>query len=403
MNGDIFRPADILLPDVGDIQAWSVIACDQFSSDRDYWGRVAARVGAEPSTLRMILPEAYLGDGAHENFAREISLAMRNYLDMGIFREYKDSLVYVERTLSNGRVRRGLVGAVDLDRYDYSPGSKAAIRASEMTVPDRLPPRVAARAPASLELPHVIALIDDAEMSVIEPLENRKSSLEKLYDFDLMEGGGHIAGWRVTGGEAARVLTLVNGLRGEGSGEAAMIIGDGNHSLAAAKTHWNELKRNGLKDAAARYALAELNNVYDPAVEFKAIHRAVFGVDARSFVSDMERAIGGSGRYRVKWRSSGEGGEFSVAASGIGDAIGAVQSFIDGVSEKTGRRVDYIHGDDALESLSSSAGNVGIIMPAMEKSDFFGTVLSRGVFPRKSFSIGESRDKRYYLECRRIA
>jgi uncharacterized protein (DUF1015 family) len=309
--------------------------------------------------------------------------------------------VYVERTLSNGRVRRGLVGAVDLDRYDYSPGSKAPTRASEMTVPDRLPPRVAARASASLELPHVIALIDDAEMSVIEPLENRKNSLEKLYDFDLMEGGGHIAGWRVTDGEAARVLSLVNGLRVRG--EAAMIIGDGNHSLAAAKIHWDELKRNGPKDAAARYALTELNNVYDPAVEFKAIHRAVFGVDARSFVRDMERAIGGSGRYGIGWRSSGEGGEFSVAASGIGDAIGAVQSFIDGVSEKTGCRVDYIHGDDALESLSSAAGSVGIIMPAMDKSDFFGTVLSRGVFPRKSFSIGESRDKRYYLECRKIA
>jgi uncharacterized protein (DUF1015 family) len=387
-----------LLPDVSDMRAWSVIACDQFSSDRDYWNRVACLVGAAPSTLRMILPEAYLGDGAHERFARDIALAMRNYLDMGIFRECRDSLVYVERKLSNGRTRRGLVGVVDLDCYDYSPDSKAPIRASEMTVPDRLPPRVAARASASLELPHVIALVDDAEMSVIEPLSRQTRSLEKLYDFDLMEGGGHITGWHVTGCDAARVSSLVNGRRIA----AAMIIGDGNHSLAAAKAHWDELKRNGVKDAAARYALAELNNVYDPAVEFKAIHRAVFGVDACSFVRDMERAIGGSGRYRVEWRSSGKGGEFSVAASHIGDAIGAVQSFIDGVSEKTGCRVDYIHGDDALESLSSAADSVGIIMPAMDKADFFGTVLSRGVFPRKSFSIGESRDKRYYLECRKI-
>ncbi|MDR1579421.1 MAG: DUF1015 domain-containing protein [Synergistaceae bacterium] len=398
MSEEIFRPADILLPDVTDMQAWSVIACDQFSSERDYWDRVASRVGDAPSTLRMILPEAYLGGSAHEHFAREISIAMRSYLGTGVFSEYKDSLVYVERRLSNGRTRRGLVGAIDLDRYDYSPDSRAPVRASEMTVPDRLPPRVAARASAALELPHVIALIDDAEMSVIEPLEGQKNSFEKLYDFDLMEDGGHITGWRVTGGEAARVAKLVNGLRGA----AAMIIGDGNHSLAAAKTHWDGLKRNGPEDAAARYALVELNNVYDPAVEFKAIHRVVFGVNAHSFVRDMERAIGGPGRCGAEWRSSGEGGKISVAASCIGDAIEAVQSFVDGISEKTGCRVDYIHGDDVLESLSSAPDTVGIIMPAMGKSDFFGTVLSRGVFPRKSFSIGESRDKRYYLECRKI-
>ena len=398
MSEEIFKSVNILLPDVSDMRAWSVIACDQFSSDREYWNRVSRVVGNAPSTLRMILPEAYLVDGVHERFTREISLAMRNYIEEGIFREYKDSLVYVERKLSNGHTRRGLVGAIDLDRYDYSPDSRASVRASEMTVPDRLPPRVAARASASLELPHVIALIDDAEMSVIEPLEGRKSSLEKLYDFDLMEGGGHITGWCISGEEAARVAALVNGLRGA----AAMIIGDGNHSLAAAKTHWDELKKNGLEDAAARYALVEVNNVYDPAVEFKAIHRVVFGVDVHSFVRDMERAIGGPGRYSVEWRSSGEGGKFFVAASCVGDTIEAVQSFIDEVSEKTRCRVDYIHGGDTLKSLSSAEGNVGIIMPAMDKSDFFGTVLSRGVFPRKSFSIGESRDKRYYLECRKI-
>jgi uncharacterized protein (DUF1015 family) len=320
---------------------------------------------------------------------------------MGIFREYKDSLIYVERELSNGRTRRGLLGVIDLDRYDYSPDSRAPVRASEMTVPDRLPPRVAARASASLELPHVIALIDDAEMSVIELLEGRKNSLEKLYDFDLMENGGHIVGWRVTGGEAARVSGLVNEPRRARA--ASMIIGDGNHSLAAAKTRWNELKRNGVEDAAARYALVELNNVYDPAVEFMPIHRVVFGVDADSFVRDMESAIGGAGQYNIGWHSSGESGEFTAAASSAGGVIESVQSFIDEASEKTGCRVDYIHGGDALESLSSAPGSVGIAMPAMDKSDFFGTVLSRGVFPRKSFSIGESRDKRYYLECRKIA
>jgi uncharacterized protein (DUF1015 family) len=314
-----------------------------------------------------------------------------------LFHEYPNSLVYVERKLSNGLVRRGLVGAIDLESYDYSPDSTAPIRASERTAPDRLPPRVAARKTASLELPHVIALVDDSKKTVIEPLAEKTGRLQKLYDFDLMEGGGHITGWLVPGEEASGVASLANGL----SGDAKIAIGDGNHSLAAAKTHWDAIKKSQ-RGTAARYALVELNNVYDPAVEFLAIHRIVFGVDAASFVQKMEQAIGGSG-YRIGWRSSGASGEFSVGASCIGDAIESVQSFIDDEALKTGCGVDYIHGDGALESLSAKPGNVGVVLPAMDKSDFFRTVLSKGVFPRKSFSIGEPRDKRYYLECRKIA
>jgi uncharacterized protein (DUF1015 family) len=380
------------------MKRWSVIACDQFSSERAYWDRVSGLVGSSPSTFNMILPEAYLGERPEGEFAAGISAAMRNCLESGVFAEYPASLVYVERELSNGLVRRGLIGAVDLEAYDYSPGSGTPIRASERTVADRLPPRVAARKSASLELPHILALIDDASKTIIEPLAGITRDLEKLYDFDLMEGGGRIRGWRVTGNAAARIADLVGNL----PGEAKIIIGDGNHSLAAAKAHWETLRSSSSENLAARYALLEMNNVYDPAVVFMPIHRIVFGVDAGAFVKRMRDRLAGNGDYMIGWRFGGEAGEFPVGAACVGDVIEAVQSFADEEVEKYRLRIDYIHGDDVLESLSASADRVGITLPAMEKSDFFRTVLSRGVFPRKSFSIGEARDKRYYLECRKI-
>jgi uncharacterized protein (DUF1015 family) len=347
----------------------------------------------------MILPEAHLGERPDAEFADGISSAMKSYLDSELFREYPDSFIYVERELSNGLTRRGIVGAVDLEAYDYSPVSSAPIRASEQTVPDRLPPRVAARNVAKLELPHIIALVDDANKTVIEPLAERTEHLKKLYDFDLMENGGNIKGWLVSGEIAKETAALVNGL----PGEAKIIIGDGNHSLAAAKTHWDAIKDSRRDDDPSRYALVELNNVYDPAIEFMAIHRVVFGVDSDSFVRRMEDTLGRDAGYRIGWRFGAKKGEFAVTSSCVGDVIESVQSFIDDEAEKTGCRIDYIHGDDILESLAAVPGNVGIILPAMNKSDFFGTVRARGVFPRKSFSIGASRDKRYYLECRQIA
>jgi uncharacterized protein (DUF1015 family) len=381
------------------MERWSVIACDQFSSERAYWDRVSEFVGQSPSTLKMILPEAYLGEHPEDEFAAGISEAMKNYLERGAFAEYQASLIYVERELSNGLTRRGLLGAVDLDAYDYSPDSSAPVRASERTVIDRLPPRVAARKSASLELPHILALIDDVSRSIIEPLAGMTRSLEKLYDFDLMEDGGHIRGWRVKGDDASRAAALIGDL----PGEMKIIIGDGNHSLAAAKTHWETLKASSRGNGAARYALLELNNVYDPAVEFHPIHRVIFGVDAAAFVKKMLDRLSGNGGYTVGWRSKEGKGEFGIRASCAGDVIEAVQSFIDEEAEQSQFRVDYIHGDDVLEFLSSADNCVGVILPAMDKSDFFRTVLSRGIFPRKSFSIGEARDKRYYLECRKIA
>jgi uncharacterized protein (DUF1015 family) len=393
----VFLPADILIPRAADMERWSVIACDQFSSDRAYWERVDQFVGDAPSTLRMILPEAFIGERPEAEFAAGISAAMKKYIDDGVFAEYPSSFVYAERNLPDGKTRRGLIGAIDLDAYDYSPGSRAPIRASERTAADRLPPRVAARKSAPLDLPHVLALIDDAANSVIEPIAETSGSLEKLYDFKLMEGGGFVRGWRVAGADAERASAALAAL----PGEAKIIIGDGNHSLAAAKTHWESLKKSGSENKRARYALVELNNVYDPAVEFLPIHRVVFGADA-AFVRRLRDRVGGEGGYEAGWRSGGASGKFSVRAECVGDVIEAVQSFIDEEAEKTNFRVDYIHGDEALETLSSAPDRVGLSLPAMDKSDFFKTVLSRGVFPRKSFSIGEARDKRYYLECAKI-
>jgi hypothetical protein len=393
----IFQPADILLPNACDMTKWSVVACDQFSSEPEYWERVKREVGGAPSSLAMILPEAYLGRGADES-GETAARAMADYLRRGIFEKIENSFIYVERALSDGKTRRGLVGAVDLEAYDYSPDTAAPIRASERTVAERLPARAAVRRRAALELPHTMALIDDAARSVIEPFARETDAMQRLYDFELMEGGGHIRGWRVTGRGAARVTAAFERLRAS----PRVVIGDGNHSLAAAKSHWDSIKSGSGGGAAAhpaRYALVELNNVYDPAVTFEAIHRVVFDVDARQFIAGLEKAVGGGGAYKIRWRAAGETGEISARAACIGDLIEAVQTYIDG----TGVRADYIHGADSAIALSGAPGAAAVLLPAMDKSDIFGTVAARGLFPRKSFSIGEARDKRYYLECRRIA
>ena len=238
---NVFTPTNILIPEGISMEAWSVIACDQFSSERDYWERAREIVGDKPSTLNMIIPEAYLEEIDEETEINKISTAMDDYLKSGIFRENKDSFIYVERTQPDGRIRKGIVGAVDLDEYDFT-GVSAAIRASEGTVLDRLPPRIRIRRAAPLELPHIITFIDDNECTVVEPLAKIANSLPLLYDFDLMEGGGHIKGMAVTGENAENVMKAMRALHEKN--EMLMIMGDGNHSLAAAKVYWDEIKQN---------------------------------------------------------------------------------------------------------------------------------------------------------------
>ena len=403
MDKNIFTPADILLPEGISPEKWSVIACDQFSSERDYWERARLMVAGEPSTLKMIIPEAYLEETDEEQAIGNIRAAMDDYISCGVLREVKDSFIYVERTQPDGRVRRGIVGTIDLEEYEFSRAC-AAILASEGTVLDRLPARIRIRRAARLELPHIMAFINDADATVIEPLSSMAGDLPLLYDFTLMEGGGSIRGMQVAGDAAQSVMEALRALRGDNS--MLMVVGDGNHSLAGAKVYWDELKLSlsaeEQESHPARRALLEVNNVYDPAISFEAIHRVVFDAPPLEVLKDFEAAMPQGSDYELRWIVKGRSGLIGVKADCIGSMISSVQVFLDEYVKRAGCRVDYIHGEDSLSRLVEEEDGFGLILPAMDKSDLFATVAASGVFPKKSFSVGHARDKRYYLECRDI-
>lgn len=400
---DIFTTADILVPHNISKEKWSTIACDQFSSEKEYWERVREVVGDEPSTLNMIIPEAYLEEIDEEEELKKIHTAMHDVLGSSALKELKDSFVYVERTQPDGRVRKGMVGVIDLEEYDFS-GTDSAIRASELTILDRLPARVRVRQGAALELPHIITFVDDIDATVIEPVSEIVDKLTLVYDFDLMEGGGHIKGWQVAGSDAEKVMAALRTLHEKD--DMLMVMGDGNHSLAAAKVFWDELKPS-LSEAErethpARRALLEVNNVYDSAITFEAIHRVFFNTDAAAFVSEFEKAMPKGDDYVIQWVSKDGSGEVGVKADCIGDMLVLMQDFVDEYVEKNGGIQDYIHGDESTKKLAEQDRAVGLILPSMDKAEFFETVSKSGVFPRKSFSVGHAQDKRYYLECRKI-
>jgi hypothetical protein len=403
LSGGIFEPADILLPVNADMVKWSVIACDQFSSEPDYWERVRESTAGAPTTLDMIVPEAYLRETDVSLLPGIVGGHMREYLQGGFFREIPDSMVYLERTLPGGSVRKGLIGAVDLESYDYGPEGDASIRASERTAADRLPARLNVRRAAPLELTHVMAFVDDPGCRIIEPFSGHTDELEALYDFELMEGGGHVRGWRVAGDEARAAARGIPGLR-RGRGYPSIIIGDGNHSLAAAKEYWNEIKSVVGVGHPARYALVELNNVYDDAIEFHAIHRVVFGAPADALTAELQKALPPCPGGQIGFRHTHARGEreYMTDARSVGELFGRIQGFLDEYAARTGCTVDYIHGEDAVRALSKRDGGVGFIMPAMDKAGVFDAVAERGCFPKKTFSVGNARDKRYYLECRAI-
>lgn len=405
MTENAFLPADIMLPAKEDMEKWAVIACDQFSSEPEYWARAEKTVGEVPSTLRLIVPEAYLDRVNTTDSAREIAGQMETYLRQGVFEKLEASFIYLERTISDGRVRRGLVGKLDLEAYDYSKGAKTPVRASERTIVERLPARIDVRRQAPLELPHIMALIDDKDCRVIEPLGENKSDFRKVYDFTLMEGGGSIKGWQVTGSALGKVLDGLNALTKQS--DVQIIIGDGNHSLAAAKAYWDEIKTTVSPEARsshpARFALVELNNVYDPAISFEAIHRVVFNTKPQALLSELEKSVAMDGDgYKLETVTGDKHGALSIGARSIGNFIEKLETFLDSYVQHTGCVIDYIHGEDSVEKLSAKDGAVGFILPAMDKSEFFKTVADGALFPKKSFSIGHAQDKRYYLECREI-
>ena len=397
----IVTSTDILLPRAEDMGAWSVIACDQFTSEPEYWAAAEARAAEKPSTLSLMLPEAWLHTVRADGADGRIADTMRRYLAEGVFQTVPDSFIYVERTLSDGRVRRGLVAALDLEQYDFTGTQRTSVRSTEGTVEERLPPRVNIRRGAPLEMPHTLLLMDDRTDSVLSLAEKTKDTLEKVYDFDLMLGGGHIAGWRVSGETKAAVQSALDALdnaalQREKYGDAAengkltFAVGDGNHSLAAAKRFWEEkretLPENERETDPARFALVEIENIHEPSLDFEPIHRVIFDTDTSAFAAEFTA-------HRTEWEAEDKT---------LGERVAAAESFCRAYIAAHGGYIDYIHGDDTARSLGEKPNCAAVLLPTVEKSGLFLSVLKNGALPKKSFSMGNARDKRYYLECRKI-
>ena len=395
----IFNKADIMLPKNADLTKWSVVACDQYTSQPEYWEAAEKLVGDSPSTLNLVYPEAFLSQG--DTRIEKINETMKNYCEQGLFSTYKDCLIYTERTLSGGRVRKGVVGAVDLEEYDFNKGAKSAIRATEGTVLERIPPRVKIRENAPLELPHVMLLVDDKEESLIEQIEKG----EKLYDFELMADGGNLAGWLVK--DCDSFLEKLDSFAQKAPDGLVFAVGDGNHSLATAKTCWENLKASLTEEERenhpARFCLVEIENIHDDVLEFEPIHRVVFGLeDDEVFVGELMEELGCTDKK--------EGGQEIVVVKGDVSrklymhntssplSVGTLQKYLDSLSLE----VDYIHGEDVVEKLSEKEGAVGFLLPKPEKSSLFETVIKDGALPRKTFSMGEANEKRFYMEAKAI-
>ncbi len=397
-----FVKANILLPEGIDLEKWSVIACDQFVSQPEYWQQAGQLVGDAPSALKLILPEAQLTADCSAAI-QTINDTMKQYRHL--FRAYPDSFLYVERTLLNGTVRKGIVGCVDLEAYDFHPESCSAIRATEQTVAERIPPRMDVRRNASLELPHVLLLCDDEEMQLVESL--KKETLPLLYDFDLMLGGGRIRGWLVAGKAAEAFEQQLNAYAQRmtakyGDAPVLYAVGDGNHSLASAKGCYEELKAQGKPCQKARFALVELENIHDEAQVFEPIHRFVKNTDPQKLLQAMMAAIGKDSGTPVYWYAGEKTGVFYVHSEEGLLPVGIVQDFLDDYLKENPAVIDYIHGDDTLRQLAREENSIGLLMPPVEKNAFFQGIIAGGTLPRKTFSMGHAQEKRYYLEAREI-
>ena len=417
-----------------DLTKWAVIACDQFTSQPEYWNDVEKIVGDAPSTLNLTFPEVYLEKPGKEERIKNIQATMRKYMDEGILEQH-DGFVYVERTVK-GKTRKGIVLCLDLEAYDYTKGSSSLIRATEGTIVDRLPPRMKIRESALLELPHILVLIDDPNCAVIEPLSTAKSKLEQLYDFDLMLDSGHLAGYADNQELEGKVVEALRGLASPETFAAKygidkdkpvllFAMGDGNHSLATAKAIWEKIKSQVGMDHPARYALVEIENVHDEALEFEPIHRVLFGLK-KDLLAELERTFGANITYKpvasaeemVKTVDSAKGEKQVIGLVGAGKdfgvieianpssnlPVGTIQAFLDVFIKDDGaEKIDYVHGEDVTVKLGSEPTNAGFYLPGMSKSDLFKTVILDGALPRKTFSMGEAREKRFYMEARKIS
>lgn len=401
------RSCDILVPNGCEHEKWSVVACDQFTSEREYWHKLERYVGDAKSTLKLIFPEAYLEDDDKEERIENINRTMREYLDGGVFKTLKDSFIVCKRTTASGVSRLGIVLAIDLEDYCFTHPSHAYVRSTEGVVLDRIPPRLKIRQDAPVELPHIMLLIDDRKHRVIEPIWEGRADLEKVYDFDLNMGGGHLEGYRI---DAQKVIDVfdkyvdsVQDLYGEKTNDFIFAVGDGNHSLATAQAHWNRIKE-GLTDAQkavhpARFALCEVENLHDDGIVFEPIHRFVFGAK-EDFIGYLQTAL--SGEKTIE--AFDKNGNYTLKVDRVGaKAIKDIQDAIDAyLKEHRECSVDYIHGIEHLKDVAAHNVGVAIAMPKIEKDELFGYVLKNGTLCRKAFSMGEAEEKRYYFETKKI-
>lgn len=387
--------ADILMPKK-DIDKWAVIACDQYTSDSEYWRNVEKTVGQNPSALNIILPEIYLDET--EERVGKINSTMKEYLESDVFERYPSSMIYVERQITGGKLRRGIVGMIDLEEYDYTAGSNSLIRATEQTVKDRIPPRVKIRQNAPVEMPHVMLFINDATGTVLDSLTQKKAEFSKVYDFDLMQKGGHIKGYLVNGKDCDEVnLNLERLLKNN----FLFAVGDGNHSLATAKECYR-LNKN----EASRYALVEIVNIYDTAIEFEPIYRVLFNCNKEHLLGQMKKEL-------EFCQNENNAHTFEVVCKKISEFIsvkptsklpvGTLQSFLDRYIEQNPEvKIDYIHGIEDTRKLCEAENTVGFLFDGMKKEELFEAVAADGSLPRKTFSMGHADDKRFYIEAREI-
>lgn len=406
MKNTIVHGANIFLPAQNvSVEKWAVVAVDQYTSEPEYWAQAESIVGKAPSTLRITLPEVYLAES--DTRTPEMQKNMRAYLKNGILEEkVHNGYILVERTTETG-VRLGLMACLDLEAYDYTSGSQSPIRATEGTVIERVPPRVKIRRGAVLELPHVLMLLDDPACQVIEPLYAQRDQLEPLYDFDLMLSGGHLRGWKVSVSAASALENALDAVYAACNG-LFLAVGDGNHSLAAARAYWLEM-RDSIPEAErsihpARYVLAEIENLHSHAIQFEPIHRVVLGVDPTALIADYETMLAASG-LPIR-----EGNQLTLVSHGLEKHYGfdvhplrTLQNFLDAwLQQHPEAHIDYIHGDDALRRLADRPDALGFMPCGFPKADLFPYIRQWGVLPRKTFSMGHAHEKRYYMEARKI-
>ena len=413
-----FKKANILLPKNCDMTKWSVVACDQYTSEKDYWLDVEKIVGNNPSTLNLTLPEIYLEEENINERIENINNNMKQLMNENFFNEYANSMIYLRRKQKDGKIREGIIGMVDLEDYSYETGSTSMIRATEKTVIERIPPRVKVRENASLELPHIMILIDDEKRKVIEPLYNKVTENNKVYDFELMKDGGHIVGYLLDDALADEVITNLESLCDKeyynnkynvNTNDILLFaMGDGNHSLATAKACYENLKKTMPEEEylnhPARYALVELVNLHSEALQFEAINRVVFNVNPEHLLNELHKyyEISDNEGQKLYYTYKDKEGYLYIKNPKSNITVGSLQIFLDEYLKEYGGKIDYIHGDDVTKNLSKEDGNIGFILEPMQKNELFKTVMLDGALPRKTFSMGHSNDKRYYLECRKI-